>query len=208
MSGQPEIPKEKLVDALRLLNTQEYSYMQANQRFAALAEMLTFLRQRDILSKSPIDLENPKPYELAITTTSDGQHYQITLQRPSDMNDKTTWCSTAAFSDERGVIFLGQAISCNAAPVLRLVGVKHHGFDPTLDETMMNEEEEYVNKLGDRPRVETAFDQNKVENMVKALEQFWKNRGIAVEVRVRVNNLTEVPNGSRYAVLEFDVYKQ
>jgi len=65
-----------------------------------------------------------------------------------------------------------------------------------------------VNKLGDRPRVETAFDQNKVENMVKALEQFWKNRGIAVEVRVRVNNLTEVPNGSRYAVLEFDVYKQ
>ena len=44
------------------------------------------------------------------------EHYQITLQRPSDMNDKSTWCKTAAFSDEKGVIFLGQAIDCEAAP--------------------------------------------------------------------------------------------
>jgi hypothetical protein len=46
----------------------------------------------------------------------DGMHYQITLQRPSDMNDQSTWCRTAAFSDDRGVIFLGQAIDCEAAP--------------------------------------------------------------------------------------------
>jgi len=39
-------------------------------------------------------------------------HYQITLKRPSDMNDKSTWCKTAAFSDDAGVIFLGAAIDC------------------------------------------------------------------------------------------------
>jgi hypothetical protein len=115
-SGQQEIPTEKLVNALRLLNTQEYSYMHENRRFADRDQMLAFLRQNGPSSKSPIDLENPKPYELSITTTSDGMHYQITLQRPSDMNDKSTWCRTAAFSDDRGVIFLGQAIDCEAAP--------------------------------------------------------------------------------------------
>ena len=78
--------------------------------------MLAFLRQKGFLSKSPVDLENPSPYELAKTTTLDGMHYQITLQRPSDMNEKSTWCKTAAFSDEKGVIFLGQAIDCEAAP--------------------------------------------------------------------------------------------
>jgi len=114
VSGQPEIPTEKLVNALRLLNTHEYSYIHENHRFADRDQILAFLRQKGMLSKSPIDLENLKPYELAITTTSDGMHYQITLQRPSDMTDKSTWCRTATFSDDRGVIFLGQAIDCEA----------------------------------------------------------------------------------------------
>ena len=116
VSAQPEIPTVKLVNAIRLLNTHEVSYKQENGRYADRDQMLTFLHQKGLLSKSPIDLENPNPYELAITTTSDGTHYQITLQRPSDMNDKSTWCKTAAFSDEKGVIFLGQAIDCEAAP--------------------------------------------------------------------------------------------
>jgi hypothetical protein len=116
VSAQPEIPTGKLVNAIRLLNTNEFSYKHENGRFADRDQMLAFLRQKDLLSKPPIDLENPAPYELAITTTSDGTHYQITLQRPSDMNDKSTRCKTAAFSDEKGVIFLGQAIGCEAAP--------------------------------------------------------------------------------------------
>ena len=116
VSAQPEIPTGKLVNAIRLLNTHEVSYKHENGRYADRDQMLTFLHQKGLLSKSPIDLENPNPYELAITTTSDGTHYQITLQRPSDMNDKSTWCKTAAFSDEKGVIFLGQAIDCEAAP--------------------------------------------------------------------------------------------
>jgi hypothetical protein len=115
-SGQPEITTGKLVNALRLLNTHEYSYKNENSRFADRDQMLSYLRQKELLSRSQIDLENPKPYELAITVSSDGMHYQIALQRPSDMNDKSTWCKTAAFSDEKGVIFLGQAIDCEAAP--------------------------------------------------------------------------------------------
>ncbi len=115
-SGQPEITTGKLVNALRLLNTHEYSYKNENGRFADRDQVLSYLRQKGLLSKSPVDLENPKPYELAITISSDGMHYQIALQRPSDMNDKSTWCKTAAFSDEKGVIFLGQAIDCEAAP--------------------------------------------------------------------------------------------
>jgi hypothetical protein len=115
-SGQPEITTGKLVNALRLLNTHEYSYKNENGRFADRDQMLSYLRQKGLLSRSQIDLENPKPYELAITISSDGMHYQTALQRPSDMNDKGTWCKTAAFSDEKGVIFLGQAIDCEAAP--------------------------------------------------------------------------------------------
>ena len=112
VNGQTEIPTEKLVNALRTLNTAEYSYREKTGRFAHREEMLPFLRKEGAPSRSPIDFENPKPYELAITTSPDGMHYQITLQRPSDMNDKTTWCKTAAFSDDRGVIFLGSAIDC------------------------------------------------------------------------------------------------
>jgi hypothetical protein len=137
---EAEIPTEKLVNTLRLLNTEEYSYRHETGRFASREEMLTFLRTKGLLSQSPtdlakptprfvsqqemstslqtktplsespIDLENPKPYELTITTSSDGTHYQITLKRPSDMNDKNTWCRTAAFSDDAGLIFLGSVI--------------------------------------------------------------------------------------------------
>jgi hypothetical protein len=112
VSGQTESITGKLVTAMRVLNTEEYSYRGKTGRFASREEMLVFLRNNGSLSKSPIDLENPTPYELAVTTTLDGAHYQIALRRPSDMNDKSTWCQTAAFSDDRGVIFLGLALGC------------------------------------------------------------------------------------------------
>jgi len=112
--GQPDVTTRNLVTALRILNTAEYSYRGEAGRFADREALLAFLEMRGTLRKSPIDLENPTPYALAITTASDGLHYQITLQQPSQMNDKNTWCKTAAFSDDRGVIFLGQAIDCEA----------------------------------------------------------------------------------------------
>jgi hypothetical protein len=145
VTGQAEISTEKLVNTLRLLNTEEYSYRHETGRFASREKLLTFLQTKGLLSQSPtdlakprprfispeemstslqtkrplsespIDLENPKPYELTITTSSDGMQYQITLKRPSDMNDKNTWCRTAAFSDDAGLIFLGSVIDCEAS---------------------------------------------------------------------------------------------
>jgi hypothetical protein len=112
VNGQTEIPTEKLVGALRTLNTAEYSYRGETGRFAHLEEMLAFLRKKGDLSRSPIDFENPKPYELSITTSPDGMHYQIILKRTSDMKDKSTWCKTAVFSDDAGVIFLGTGLGC------------------------------------------------------------------------------------------------
>jgi len=60
VNGQTETPSEKLVTALRLLNTQEVVYHSLTGRFVRPEET------KGILSRSPIDLENPQPYELAI----------------------------------------------------------------------------------------------------------------------------------------------
>jgi len=115
-ASESGIPTTKLVTTMRLLNTQQMNYRNENHRFASLDELVAFLRQKNMLGKSPIDLENPAPYQVQITTNPDATHYQITIQRPADVNDKATWCRTAAFSDDGGVIYLGQAIDCPAAP--------------------------------------------------------------------------------------------
>jgi hypothetical protein len=112
VNGQVESANAKLVGALRTLNTFEYVYRGETGRFADREEMLAFLRKKDVLSKSPIDFENPKPYELAVTTSLDGMHYQITLKMTYDGNDKSTWCRTAFFSDDAGGIFLGTGLGC------------------------------------------------------------------------------------------------
>jgi hypothetical protein len=114
INGQAEISNGNLVQALRLLNTEEYQYRHESGRFASLQEMLNFLRTKSLLSKSPIDLENPKPYELTITTSPDGLHYQIGLKRPADPSDEKAACRTAAFSDESGLIYLGSVIGCES----------------------------------------------------------------------------------------------
>jgi len=115
VNGQSELPAEILVNSLGLLNTAEVTYRSQNGRFATREEILTHLREKGFSKRTAIDLENPNPYELSITTSPDGMHYQVTLKRPSDMNDKGTWCKTAAFSDDAGVIFLGSAIGCKSS---------------------------------------------------------------------------------------------
>jgi hypothetical protein len=112
VNGEGEIPIEKLVSAIRFLNTQEYNYRYEIGPFATRDELLAFLRKNGELKGSPIDLESPNPYELAIATSPDGTHYQITLKRPANVHDESTWCKTAAFSDDAGVIFVGAAIDC------------------------------------------------------------------------------------------------
>lgn len=90
--------------------------------------------------------------------------------------------------------------------LLRRVVVKHPGC-MTCNDTILNAEEEYVRKrASDGPDVVFSLDhhyeQKKVSNVKEALEDFWKERGIAVEVS---SNLTQVTNASRDVVLEFDV---
>jgi len=112
LNGQTEVPTEALLNAVRTINTAQVSYRDETGKYAPREEMLTYLRKQGVLSLVPIDLENPKPYELALTTSSDGLHYQIALKPSYDMNDWRKGCKTALFSDEAGVIFFGTALGC------------------------------------------------------------------------------------------------
>jgi hypothetical protein len=89
---------------------------------------------------------------------------------------------------------------------LRRVVVKHPGCI-TCNATILNAEKEYLRKRVDGGGVFFPFDphyeQKKVSDVKKALEGFWKERGIAVEVST---NLTQATNARPYTVLEFDVY--
>ena len=94
----------------------------------------------------------------------------------------------------------------NAAPKLQRVIVKHHDFDDaSVNDAAMIAVEARMNQLPDRPRVETAYDAAKADKMKKALEDFWSERGITVEVST---TLTPWPQLAGHAVLQFDVYKQ
>jgi hypothetical protein len=114
-NAQTEVAIEKLLTTLRMLNTSEYSYRWEHGRFADWEELLAFLQQNGYKKDAVIDLENPKPYELEIATSKNGDHYQITLKRTIDRNDKRTWCKRAVFSDDAGVIFTGAALDCEAS---------------------------------------------------------------------------------------------
>jgi hypothetical protein len=110
------IPTAKLLTTMRVLNTAQVYYQEENHRFASQEELVAFLRQKNWLGKSPLNPENPAPYQVQVTTDPSATHYQITIRRPPDPNVKSTWCHTATFSDESGVIYLGQPIDCPAAP--------------------------------------------------------------------------------------------
>ena len=110
------IPIAKLLTTMRVLNTAQVYFEVENHRFASQDELVAFLRQKNWLEKSPLNLENPAPYQVQVTTDPSATHYQITIRRPNDINDKSTWCHTAIFSDDDGVIYLGQPIDCPAAP--------------------------------------------------------------------------------------------
>ena len=116
VNGQPEISTEKLVGAMRTLNTAEVSYyVNGNRRYADRDQLLAYLRQQGYLGNesSPVDSQ---PSELRITTSWDGQHYQISLLASLDEKYKSAWCKPAVFSDDKGAIFLGQGLGCEETP--------------------------------------------------------------------------------------------
>jgi hypothetical protein len=112
LKAQPASPTEQLVNSVRLINTEEVSYRHKNGRFADREQLLAYLRHKNRLGESPINLEDKKQYELLMTLSGDGKHYQIALKPAFDMHDKKSWCTRAAFSDDGGLIFLGSAIDC------------------------------------------------------------------------------------------------
>jgi len=59
-----------------------------------------------------------KPYILLVLTSADGSHYLATIKSPSDMHKESTWCKTEVFSDDTGLISLGQNIECSGANAL------------------------------------------------------------------------------------------
>jgi len=117
VTGQSDIPADKsLVIALRFLNTEQVNSLEENHRFADRDQMLSYLREEEpgALRKLPVNLQDASSYSLAITTSADGQHYQITLQRNATADDRNRACQNAAFTDDRAVIYLGRALGCDS----------------------------------------------------------------------------------------------
>ena len=108
-ADSPEIPMEKILGSVRSLITEEAGFRHEKGRFAARDELLAYLRETGRIRMSAVDLENPKPYELSLTTSPDGMHFQIAFQ-----HDRSNPCRTAVFSNDSGVIFLGTALGCDS----------------------------------------------------------------------------------------------
>jgi hypothetical protein len=119
---EKEVKPETLVGWMRSINTLQVEFNLVKHRFATADELLPFAKAGKSGSATVVAKELPPasiaPYTLQITTSTDGQHYLATIRRPSDMNQKTTWCKTAVFSDESGLIYLGQNIGCSGVEQL------------------------------------------------------------------------------------------
>lgn len=116
-----------------------------------------------------------------------------------------------------GLLSLGSSMACGQeskseqqtslsdVPILRRVVLSHPGC-VTCNDSILASEEKYLDEhVKERPRVESVYQQKSVDDMKQALEDFWRERGIAVEVS---SKLTQVTSAARrpYAVLEFQVY--
>jgi hypothetical protein len=96
---------------LRTLNTLEYNYRERYGRFGDREQLLAYFRQSG--ATEGIDmLEHLQSFQLSVTTSSDGAHYQISLTPLLDDANRGSWCDKAGFTDERGLIFLGAGLDC------------------------------------------------------------------------------------------------
>lgn len=112
-AGAKEISHEKLVNWMREINTRQLNFRLANHRYADGGQLMKFAQTKHFnVITSELNSSALAPYPLLITLSPDGMHYQATIIRPSAMNDKATWCKTAVFSDDSGLICLGRNIGC------------------------------------------------------------------------------------------------
>jgi hypothetical protein len=101
----------KRVVILRMLNTLEYNYQDEHGRFGERGDLLAYFRQTGATEKAD-RLEHLQSFQLSVTTSLDGAHYQISLTPLLDNGKKENWCDKALFTDERGLIFLGEGLDC------------------------------------------------------------------------------------------------
>jgi len=99
----------KHLGILRTLNTEEVNYRERYGRYGDREQLLAYLRESGWNAHR---LEPLKSFQLVVTTSSDGEHYQISLTPMLDDSNKGGWCDQAGFTDERGVIFLGAGLGC------------------------------------------------------------------------------------------------
>jgi hypothetical protein len=104
-------PVSKHLGILRTLNTLEYNYQERYGRFGDREQLLAYYRQSGATAGAD-KLENLQSFQLSVNTSSDGAHYQISLTPLLDKANKASWCNKAGFTDERAVIFLGEALDC------------------------------------------------------------------------------------------------
>ena len=103
----------------------------------------------------------------------------------------------------------GRRTSLSDVPILRRVVLSHPGC-VTCNDSILASEEKYLNEhLKERPRVESFYQQKSVDDMKQALEDFWRERGIAVEVSSKPTQVLRVPRRApNYAVLEIQVCRK
>lgn len=104
----------RVVGTMRTLNTAEYAYKyaNANHKFGSKEEIAEFLRTEGRESPPLIDIANPSPYQIDIVTDADRIHYWITIKPGIDPTTNTRDCGPAAFSDDVGLIYTGEALGC------------------------------------------------------------------------------------------------
>lgn len=101
----------KHLGMLRTLNTLEYNYQERYGRFGDREQLLAYFRQSGATYGAD-RFEHLQSFQLSVSTSSDGAHYQISLTPLQDDVNKEGWCDKAGFTDERGVIFLGEGLGC------------------------------------------------------------------------------------------------
>lgn len=124
LHGQPgETKPENLVGFMRTINTIEADYRISHRRFADAEELLAYAqsaRQTSsaVVFERQLNLAAIQPYVLRVVTDARGDHYSATIKFPSDIHNESSWCKTEVFSDDSGLISLGQNIECIGANLL------------------------------------------------------------------------------------------
>jgi len=97
------------------------------------------------------------------------------------------------------------ASPANPAPLLRRIEIRHHDFDASqLNDSVVAEEQARINQLPGRLKVETTYDQAIADRMKEVLKNFWRDRGVLVEVS---STLEPMASSTTYARLEFHVFQ-